>query len=69
MLTGDPIDKHHNQSLNFEETDTDTSTNQQNNIFEIEASYDSDSEGSDDGGSALGGTSDTGDKVDPTLCF
>ena len=52
-LTGDQIARHQYQSQNVEETDSDTITNQQHNIVDIEVSSDSDSEGSYVGGSAL----------------
>ena len=52
-LTSDLIDRHHHQSQNVEETDSNTSTNQQHNIVEIETSSDSDPEGSSFVGSAL----------------
>ena len=66
-LTGDRIDRHQHQSQNVEETNTNTSTNQQHNIFDIEASFDSDYEGSAVGGDALEGTDDTDVEVNPTL--
>ena len=68
-LTGDPIDRHQHQSQNVEQNDTDTSTNQQHNIVEIEASSANDSEGSSIGEAAIEGTADTDDEVDPTLWF
>ena len=64
-LTGDPIDRHQHKSLNVEQNDTDTSTNQQHNIVEIEASSASDSNCSAVDVSDLEGTSDTNDEVDP----
>ena len=68
-MTGDPIDRQQHQSQFFDETDTDTSTNQQHNIVDIEASFTSDSEGIAIGGSALEGTADTDNEGDPTLLF
>ena len=52
-LAGDPIDRHQHQSQDFEETNTDNSTNQQHNIVDVEASSASDSEGGAVGGAAL----------------
>ena len=69
VLTGHPFNKHQYQSPNVEETNTNTSTNWQQNIVEIEPTSDSDSEGSAAGGSAQGGTADIENEVDPTLCF
>ena len=68
-LTGDPIGRHHHQSQNFEEADTNISTNQQHNIVDIEAYFASDYEVSAVGGSSIEGTSDTEDVVEPTLWF
>ena len=67
--TGDPIDRQNNLSQSFDETDTDTSTNQQNNIVDIEAFFTSYSEGSAVGGAALEGTADTYNEGDTKLWF
>ena len=52
---------------NVEQTNTDTRTNQQYNIVEIESSFASDHDCIYVGGAVLEGTSDTDDEVDPTL--
>ena len=57
--TGYLIDRHQNQSKNIEETNTDTSSNQQEDIVEIEPTSGSDSEGIYVVGAALEGTTDT----------
>ena len=64
-MTGDPIDRHQNQSQIFEETNT--STNQQHNVTDIEAYFDNDSEGSAVGVAAMEFTYDTNDEVYPTI--
>ena len=67
LLTGYPIDKHQNQSPNVEGTDTNTSTNQQQDIVEIEKISGSDSEGSAIRGDSYEGTDDADDEVEPVL--
>ena len=45
MLTVEPIDRYQNQSSNVEDIDTNTSTNNQNNIVDIKPTCGGDSEG------------------------
>ena len=68
-MTGDTIDRHQNQSPNVEETNTDTRTNKQQDIVDIELTYGSDYNGSDVVGADQEGTADTENEVDPTLWF
>ena len=67
FLTGDLADRHHNESPNVEETNTDTRTNQQHDIVDIEPTSGSDFEVSSVGGAAQEVTYDTDDEVKPTL--
>ena len=67
VLIGDPIDRHQNQSQNFEETNT--RTNQQQNIVEIEAYSASDYDGIGVGGASKEGTDDKYDEFETTLWF
>ena len=69
QLPGEPIDIYQHQSQNVEETDTNTITNQQHNIVEIEVYYASDYEGSAVGVAAQEVTADTEDKIETTLWF
>ena len=68
-LTGDPLDRHHRQPPNVEGTNTNTSTNQQQDIVEIKLTAGSDFEGGAVGKAAQEVTADTYEEVDPTLWF
>ena len=69
MLTGEPIDRHHHQSPNVEDNNTNTSSNQKQDIFDIELESGSDYEVIDVGGASQEGTYGTDDEVDTVLCF
>ena len=67
FLTGDLVDRHHNELPNVEETNTDTRTNQQHDIVDIEPTSGSDFEVSSVGGDAQEVTYDIDDEVEPTF--
>ena len=69
VLAGDPSDRYQHESPNGEETDTNTSTNQQQDIVEIKLTAGSDFEGGAVGRAAQEVTADTYEEVDPTLWF
>ena len=68
-LTGDRVERHQHPSQNVEETDTNTSSNQQHNIVDIESYFASDYEGSYVGGASLEGAYDKDDDDETTLWF
>ena len=68
-LIGYLIDRHQHQSPNVEKTNTDTSSNQQEDIVEIKPTSGSDYEGISVSGAALEGTADTEEKFDTSLWF
>ena len=66
-MTGDPLDRHHRQPPNVEGTNTNTSTNQQQDIVEIKTTSGSNHEGIAVGGAAREGTSDKDEVFESTL--
>ena len=68
-LEDDPIDIYQHQLPNVEDTDTDTSTNQQQDIVDIKPTAGSDSNVSAVVVASQEGTSDTDEVLEPTLWF
>ena len=68
-VAGDPIDRHHNQSPNVEDTGTNNITYWQRGIVDTKPTPGSDSERIDVGGSSQEGTSDIDKEFDPILWF